>query len=575
MNSSDAGAATGLPSRRQFLRGALAWGLAAAGLAAAGCQTEPGAGRTQTPSSAGPRRGGTFSGLAAADPPSLDPYVSGSQGQAEFSAYSYSRLFMLKAGPNVPRGSLEVVPDAAESVEVSPDGLTYTVRLRKNVAFHPPLDRAMTAEDVVFSWNRLTGRLPGSTPSVRAEDIQMVDAVAAADQYTVVFRLKNPYPFFLQKLADPKVFFIMPKETGTAFNPAEKVVGSGPWFLQEFVPGKLARFKRHPNWHLGPEIPYMDEVVVNVVPEYATQLSQFLRGNLDWVVVQGPDLKRVVDTVRGAQIYERPPYPLSVLNFSPREARWEDQRLRWAVSLALDRDAMLDAAYGLKELENQGFKVNRYWHTHIPAAFSEYWVDPKGPEMEPEAARYLKYNPEEARRLVQEAGGSFSTELHFAAANSRYGEPYRVMSELIVQYLGRVGINVRAVEEDYNSVFIPQTARGEFNGLMWIPQTRVDPFAYLETQYLITTNKIYGRWNDAQLRDRVRQIQTMVDPDRLRREIRGIHNELLKKMYVVPMPYGAGLTFTAYQPWVRNAVEYQTFGQGWPSECLPYYWLDR
>ncbi len=573
MNTSGNGASSRLPSRREFLWGAL--GFTAAGAALAGCRTETAGERTQPPASTGPRRGGTFSSLAAADPPSLDPYASGSQGQAEFSAFSYSRLFMLKAGPGVPRGSLEVVPDAAESVDVSPDGLTYTVRLRKNVAFHPPLDRAMTAEDVVFSWNRLTGKLPGTTPSVRAEDIQMVESVTAVDQYTVAFRLKNPYPFFLQKLADPKVFFLMPKETGTAFNPAEKVVGSGPWVLQEFVPGRLARFKRHPSWHLGPERPYIDEVVINVVPEYATQLSQFLGGNLDWAVVQGLDLKRVADTVKGVQIYERPPYPLSVLNFSPRESRWEDPRLRWAVSMALDRDAMVDAAYGLKELEAQGFKVNRYWHTHIPAAFSEYWVDPKGSELDPEAARYLQYNPEEARRLIQQAGGGFSTELHFAAANSRYGEPYRIMSELIVQYLGRVGINVRAVEEDYNSVFIPQTARGEFNGLMWIPQTRVDPFAYLETQYLITTNKIYGRWNDPPLRDRVRQIQALVDPDRLRREIRAIQSDLLKRMYVMPMQYGAGPTFVVYQPWVRNAVDYQTFGQGWPSECLPYYWLDK
>ncbi len=336
------GRAARLPSRREFLWGALALGLTAVGVA--GCRTETAGERGQVPASTGPRRGGTFSSLAAADPPSLDPYASGSQGQAEFSAFSYSRLFMLKAGPGVPRGSLEVVPDAAESVEVSPDGLAYTVRLRKNVVFHPPLDRALTAEDVVFSWNRLTGKLPGTTPSVRAEDIQMVETVTAVDQYTVVFRLKNPYPFFLQKLADPKVLFIMPKETGTVFNPAEKVVGSGPWVLVEFVPGRLARFKRHPNWHLGPDRPYIDEVVVNVIPEYATQLSQFLGGNLDWATVQGPDLKRVVDTVKGAQIYERPPYPLSVLNFSPRESRWEDERLRWAVSMALDRDAMLDAA---------------------------------------------------------------------------------------------------------------------------------------------------------------------------------------------------------------------------------------
>ena len=527
-----------------------------------------------SPSSEEPRRGGTFNSFEAANPPSLDPYVSSSQGQAFWSSYSYSRLFMLESGPHVPSGSLETTPDAAISAEISDDGLQYTVKLRDNVYWHRPLDRLMTADDVIFSWNRLTGNLPGGTPSPRLEDIDFVTSCEKIDDLTVRFTLEAPYPFFLLRLADPKVFFIMPEEVGSSINPAEQVVGSGPWILEEYVPDNRAVFRRHEKWHLGPERPYYDNVIVHIVPEYPTQLSQFLGGNLDWIVVNGSDLARVLDAIPDVQIYERPPFPLSVLNFSPHEERWEDERLRRAVSMALDRDAMLDAAYGLPEIEATGIQVTRYWHNYIPAGFSEYWLDPKGDEIDPEVAANFRYDPETARQLVEEAGGPFETELHYAAANSRYGEPYRIMSELIVQYLGQIGITVTAIEEDYNTRFLGEngTSSGNFNGLMWIPQTRVDPFAYIETQYLSPNHGIYGRWKDEEVTEAARAIRNITDSEELKKAIKGFQNLVGRKMYVVPMQYGAAPQYVVYQPWVRNAIEYQTIAQGGATENLTYYW---
>jgi peptide/nickel transport system substrate-binding protein len=532
---------------------------------------------TATTSGSGGQRGGTLSVFEAGNPTSLDPYISGSQAQAFWSSYSYSRLFMSASGPGVPRGSLEVLPDAAESSEVTEDGLVYTVTLKDNVMFHAPLDRAMTADDVVHTWNRMTGTLPGSTASERFEDIDFVESCEKVDDLTVKFTLGAPYPFMLSKLGDPKIFFIMPQEVDTEFNPAEEVVGSGPWVLQNYTPDNRAEFVRHEKWHLGPDIPYADGVTVNIVGEYATQLSQFLGGNLDWVALQGADVKRVVDEIEGVQLYERPAYPLSVLNFSPNEARWEDERLRRAVSMCFDRDAMLDAAYGIPEIEEAGITVPRYWHNTVPAAFTEYWLDPKGDEIDPDAAANFAYDPEAAKALVDEAGGGFDTEFHYAAANSRYGEPYRIMSELIVQFLGEIGINATALEEDYNTKFLGEngTSSGNFNGMFWIPQTRTDPFAYINTQYLSPNHKVYGRWKDAELTEMAQTIRTILDPAELVQAIKDFQNITSKKMYVVPMVFGGAPTYVAYQPWVKNALDFQTFAQGGPTENLPHYWLDK
>jgi dipeptide transport system substrate-binding protein len=264
-----------------------------------------------------------------------------------------------------------------------------------------------------------------------------------------------------------------------------------------------------------------------------------------------------------------------VLNFSPLDKRWDDVRLRRAVSMAMDRSAMLDAAYGLQQVEQAGIQVARTWHNYIPVAFSEYWLDPQGAEIKPDAAANFKYDPTTARQLVDAAGGPFETEFHYAAQNSGYGEPYRIISELLIQYLSKVGITARAFEEDYNSTFLLQSGQGKTNGLTWIPQTRTDPFAYYQTQYLNPTHPIYGRWVDQPLTTVVQQIQALTDPGQLKAKIKDLQNELGTKMYVVPMQYGAAPTFIAYQPYVRNALDFQTLAQGGPAENLPRYWSTK
>lgn len=543
------------------------------------------AGEESSPAAEGSgQRGGSFSSYETVGPESLDPYISSGQPQSLWSAYTYSMLFMLETGPDVPQGSQETVPDTAESFEVSDDGLIYTITLKDNVRWHPPLDRTMDAEDVVFTWDRgttLESAVSGTRLVGRGLG-EVVESVDASDDLTVVWTLNGPYPFFPQLLADPKQFFIMPKETDTEFNPAETEVGSGPWVLEEFQPDTAATFRRFEEWHHGPERPYFDEVVVNIIPEYATQLSQFLGGNLDWIILQSQDLQRVQDEIADVQIYQRGAYPVSVLNFSPREEMWNDVRLRRAVSMAIDRDALLDAAYGLQELEEQGIEVVRNWHNNIPVAFSEYWLDPKGDRISEDSAANFRYDPDGARALVDEAGGAFDTELHYAAAGSRYGEPYRIMSELMIQYWREVGINAVAVEEDYNTEFLGSdgTSGGNFNGMMWIAQTRLEPFQYLQSQITDNPNEaMYARWADQPehpaLMERVAEIRAMTDTAELQEAILDIQDEMNKLMYVVPMQWSAFGTYVAYQPWVQNAVDYQSFTQNAAVEALTYYWSNQ
>jgi peptide/nickel transport system substrate-binding protein len=141
-------------SRRRFLGAATGAAAGAAGLALVGCGDDDddggatptrgaatattGPGATPTPSDpyANAKRGGILKVDSTGDPPTIDPYGNASFLTKGFSAYVYSRLFKYNAGIGVKQADLRPVPDIAQSAEASPDGLTWTIKLRPDAKFH-------------------------------------------------------------------------------------------------------------------------------------------------------------------------------------------------------------------------------------------------------------------------------------------------------------------------------------------------------------------------------------------------------------------------------------------------------
>ena len=210
---------------------------------------------------------------------------------------------MLKSGPGVAKGSLDTVGDAAESARC-PMTVRPTHQLRNNVRWHAPLDRNMTADDVVFSWDRFSGNAPGSTPSTRLVNLMMVTSVTAADPLTVVWKLKEPYPFFLAGRPIPRPFSSCPRrrERHSTHRRKSSAPARGCCRITSPTRSSSSRVIR---WHFGPDLPYFDNIVVNIIPTYATQLSQFQAGNLDTVNVAGTDLNTLEAECRVCDLRRR------------------------------------------------------------------------------------------------------------------------------------------------------------------------------------------------------------------------------------------------------------------------------
>src|SRR4030042_3266432 len=221
-------------SRRRALQAAALGSAGVAGAVALSCggDEDEGAGgqATATTSATGdltPSPGGTYVGTMA-DLYNMDPHKPIAFLTHVFASWIYSRLMRYTSvyGELPQERWDEVVPELAQEVE-NPDPLTYVFKLHPEAKWHnvdPTFGRQVTAEDVVFSFNRYQELSP------QAVDMAMVDSVTAGpDNLTVTFALKHPFPLFLRRIASFQDLWILPPELIEADGDAEKRAGgSGP-----------------------------------------------------------------------------------------------------------------------------------------------------------------------------------------------------------------------------------------------------------------------------------------------------------------------------------------------------------
>ncbi len=396
-------------SRRTLLQGTALVGLGTAGLALTGCgddDDEDGATPTGT----------TAPGTTTAGSPTAAPTEQIKKGgiyqrgrrtflrlrryrssdttlRARFAGASSlaSPCFWGAGRPDFP--SQEQVPDLIEGYEVPGDGLTYTMKVHPKAMWHPPLSRSVTADDVVFSFERFFGRAGGATPAPNLDQLSMIDSVKAIDSGTVQFKLKAPSALFLIHIADDYVIPIMPTETGTAFDPAQTAVGSGAFMIDSLQAGVSFNLKRFPEWHLGPDKPYLDGIANTVIKEPATGLAQFKGGNLDTFGPVSPkDLKGVKDAVKDVQINGLPVTYMGFVALSGKDKRHHGTRTCVSGTPCRWRSTAMRSLtfYSPNDLEAAGVeRPKTRWHGTLPAGLGPQWLDPQGSKMEPSSRKSL------------------------------------------------------------------------------------------------------------------------------------------------------------------------------------------
>jgi peptide/nickel transport system substrate-binding protein len=243
--------------------------------------------RSGAASATAAHRGGQLVGSIRAVPRSFDWVVSREQTTELLSFLTQGRLVRIN------RATFELEPRLAESWDAAPDGRTFTLHLHRGLTWSDGVP--FTSADVLFTFQAV---LDPKSQSTLADQLTIAGKpiiATAPDNQTVVLTYPSPSGLGL-RLLDPLI--ILPKhklegalEAGTfakawsSATPPSEIVGMGPFVLREYVPGQRMVFDRNPRyWRYaadGTQLPYLDRVVLEVVPDQDAELLRLQAGDID------------------------------------------------------------------------------------------------------------------------------------------------------------------------------------------------------------------------------------------------------------------------------------------------------
>jgi peptide/nickel transport system substrate-binding protein len=323
-------------------------------------------------------------------------------------------LYALQDALVKPMPGKPFAPSLAESWSASEDGLTYEFVLRQGPTFHN--GSPVTAEDVKFSFQRYRG----VSRDLMAGRVASIDT---PDPRHVVFHLKEPWPDFLTFYGSATgAGWVVPKEY------VEKVgndgyvkapIGAGPYKFVSFNPGvELVLEAFEPYWRKTPSV---KRLVFRVIPDEATRLAALKRGEVDIVYSIRGELAQELRGTPGLTLKPVDTPAAFWLSFADQwdaKSPWNDERVRKAASLALDRD-------GINQALTLGF--SKITGSLIPQSFDMYWQPPAP-----------VYDPAKAKQLLAEAGHPNG----FDAGGLYCDSSYSNVAETVLNNLAEVGIRI-------------------------------------------------------------------------------------------------------------------------------------
>jgi len=307
-----------------------------------------------------------------AEPVGLDPHTVSSTSSIRIFRQIYDTLIDVDTEMNF-------IPSLAESWE-QPDDLTYIFKLREGVKFHN--GREMTAEDVKYSFERV---LNPDTAAIGKSYYDSIDTIEVVDTYTVKFTLKEPFAPFMTNLTS-LYGAIVPKEVVEENgNLMQKACGTGPFMLKEWIPDNKVILEKNPDYFVEGE-PRLDAIEYYVMTDESARVAALRTGSVDVIKLPASSIP-LVEGNNDINILEYQSNDYSYVGFNLDLDKFKDVRVRQAISLAINRQEIIDLVY------DGNAKVTGF----VPEAMGRWAIDFQAEEL-------YQQNIEKAKQLMAEAG---------------------------------------------------------------------------------------------------------------------------------------------------------------------------
>lgn len=434
----------------------------------------------------------------------LDPIYANDVYASEVIAQMFDTLYQY----HYLKRPLEIEPLLAESLpQVSEDGLTQTVKLKKGVKFHDSevfpdgKGRELTAEDFVYSFKRVAdprnqsdgfwifdGKIKGleewreKVQKGEADYDTPIEGFQAPDKYTLVFKLTRPY-YQLQYVLTMAYAAPVPKEAIEKYGKEflNHPVGTGPFVFESWTRGNKIELVKNPNWHggkyptegepgdaekglledAGKDLPFADKLVFYEMVEDQPRWLNFMKGNLDSVSIPKDNYDSAIADKKlrsdfkdkGIQLHTTMEQDLTYVAFNMLDPiLGKNVDLRRAMSYASNVDVLIDKFYNGRAIPAEG---------PIPPDVDGYQPDFDNPNRE--------YNLEKAKAALEKAGfpgGKGLPEFTYSATNSSTA---RQMAEFFKQNMEAIGIkmNIKTMSWPQFTQEIREK-KGQVWGVAWL-----------------------------------------------------------------------------------------------------------
>jgi peptide/nickel transport system substrate-binding protein len=443
-----------------------------------------------------------------------------------------------------------VRPSLAESWQ-GVDENNWVFKLRKGVVFSD--GSAFDADDVIFTFCRVLNNKNNVSGSF-APDVENIARVETPDPYTINITTKQVEPLLPELLSQISILssdilkhgdlsFDTASNCGVTgawptvenYNNGSMTIGTGPFVLDDFTKGSNIRLSRNEKY--WGEAPAWEKVELVPVPSSGPRLAGLLAGDFDFI--ESPSARDVKQLSEEFAFTSKPSSRVIFLQMDVARDEspfiqtengknpFQDERVRRAVSLAINREAIVERIMdGFAEPASQ----------FVPKELFGAQPDPVP----------LTYDPEGAKELLAEAGYPNGFKVTLSATNDRYINDSQV-AQAIAQFLTRVGIGTE-LDAMTRSIFFSRRSKQEFSFSMGGWGSTSEGAASFLRNYVTTGNKErgvggsnYGGWSDPAFDKVLLEAIETVDPEKRAGLLEEAGKMALDKLGLIPIHFESSL----------------------------------